>query len=77
MTTLHSRTAAGRLLNSDLRPRSPVLHDSNGLTFLISLAVPPAHMTCQHEKVETLSFQLPVLRALIRHTLSTSFVLDP
>lgn len=55
-----------------------MIHESKGLTFLISLAVLPAHATCQHERVEILSLQLPVLGgALVRHTLSASFVLDP
>lgn len=54
-----------------------MLHDSKGLTFLISLAALPAQATRRHEKVEMRSLQLPVLGALIRHTLSTSFVLDP
>ena len=53
-----------------------MLPGSKGLTFLISLAALPAHATRQHEKVETLSLQLPALGALIRHTLSTSFVLE-
>jgi hypothetical protein len=65
------------LLDSEIGERNLVLHDSKGLTFLISLAVLPAHATRQHEKVEILSLQLRALGALIRHTLSTSFVLDP